>query len=271
MIPAFSDDSMQFKNDITMPKNTIAKGYLALGEIYEMENDFKSALKNYENALSSSDTNNPDNILLSEIYFKTALLYDDGQNTEKALEYYQKSIDGIQNKKDSKENKFLSTCYANTGLIYAEKWSETGVQESFETSTENFKAALKIDTEEENQNGIYFASRQLSMLYRDNSPETSAKYMQISLDAAVRLKDDFKIALSRLELGDYYYNTMNNKLALINYFEAKKALGSNISNENRERISIRINDMKIKMDESEFREVAGKYIENKDNTRLLDN
>ena len=109
------------------------------------------------------------------------------------------------------------------------------------------------------------------MLYRDNSPETSAKYMQISLDAAVRLKDDFKIALSRLELGDYYYNTMNNKLALINYFEAKKALGSNISNENRERISIRINDMKIKMDESEFREVAGKYIENKDNTRLLDN
>lgn len=271
VIPAFSDDSTQFKNDITMPKNTIAKGYLALGEIYEMENDFKSALKNYENALSSSDTNNPDNILLSEIYFKTALLYDDGQNTEKALEYYQKSIDGIQNKKDSKENKFLSTCYANTGLIYAEKWSETGVQESFETSTENFKAALKIDTEEENQNGIYFASRQLSMLYRDNSPETSAKYMQISLDAAVKLKDDFKIALSRLELGDYYYNTMNNKLALINYFEAKKALGSNISNENRERISIRINDMKIKMDESEFREVAGKYIENKDNTRLLDN
>ena len=251
---------------IDIPKNTVAKGFLELGEIYEMENDFKSALKNYENAASASDLDNPDYELLSEIYFKTALLYDDGQNTEKALEYYKKSIEEAKKASSESENKFLSTCFANMGLIYAEKWSEsagnTDNETNFNQSVENFETALEIDKKEQNQNGIYFASRQLSMLYRDVEAKKSAEFLQIALNAAVALNDNFKTALSHLELGDYYYNIMDNRHALISYFEAGKALGSGISNENKERISIRINDMKIKMDENEFREIADKYLKN---------
>ena len=203
---------------------------------------------------------------MSEIYFKTALLYDDGQNTEKALEYYKKSIEEAKKASSESENKFLSTCFANMGLIYAEKWSEsagnTDNETNFNQSVENFETALEIDKKEQNQNGIYFASRQLSMLYRDVEAKKSAEFLQIALNAAVALNDNFKTALSHLELGDYYYNIMDNRHALISYFEAGKALGSGISNENKERISIRINDMKIKMDENEFREIADKYLKN---------
>ncbi len=251
-------------NDI--PKNTAAKGFLELGEIYEMENNFKSALQNYENAARTIDLDNQDYELSAEIYFKTALLYDDGQNTEKALEYYQKSINEAQKAAPASEKKFLSTCFANMGLIYAEKWSENAGnpdnETNFNKSVENFETALEIDKKEENQNGIYFASRQLSGLYRDVEAKKSAEFLQIALKAAVALSDNFKTALSHLELGDYYYNTMENKLALENYFEAGKALGTEISNENKERISIRINDMKIKMDEADFREIADKYLKN---------
>ena len=152
------------------------------------------------------------------------------------------------------------------GLIYSELWAENAVstlnstaEEYFKKAAENFETALKIDKNEGNQNGIYFASRQLSMLYRDVEPKKSVEFLQGTLDAATALGDNFKTALSRLELGDYYYNTMNNKLALINYFEAQKALGTGISDENKERISTRINDMKIKMGNAEFKEIAGKY------------
>lgn len=247
-----------------LAKNTTAKAYLMLGEIFEMENNFKTAHKNYEKALQASDLEYPDNKLLSEIYFKTAILYDDGQNTEKALEYYQKSIDAIKN--SDVESSFYSTCYVNMGLIYSELWAEntTGTtnnyaEEYFKKTAQNFEIALEIDKKEENQNGIYFVSRQLSMLYRDIEPQKSAEFLQNTLDAAVTLKDNFKTAISRLELGDYYYNAMNNRLALINYFEAQKALGAEISDENKERISTRINDMKIKMESSEFSEIAEEY------------
>ena len=40
---------------------------------------------------------------------------------------------------------------------------------------------------------------------------------------------------------------------------AKKALGANISNENEERISVRINDMKIKMNNKDFMEILKEY------------
>ena len=148
------------------------------------------------------------------------------------------------------------------GLIYTESWAENaaadGFEEYFKKAAESFEAALEIDKKEQNQNGIYFASRQLSMLYRDVEPEKSAEFLQNTLEAATALGDNFKTALSLLDLGDYNYNIMNNRLALINYFEAQKALGTSISDENKERISTRINDMKIKMEKSEFREIAEK-------------
>lgn len=97
------------------------------------------------------------------------------------------------------------------------------------------------------------------MIFRDVEPENSARYLNIALNAAIELKDNFKTALSYLELGDYYYNEKENKLALKNYYEAQNALGTSISTENKERISTRINDMKIKMDKREFDEITGEY------------
>ena len=65
-------------------------------------------------------------ILLSEIYYRIGTLYDDGQNTEKALEYYQKSIDCALDINEDENFGFLSGSYANMGLIYSELWNESG-------------------------------------------------------------------------------------------------------------------------------------------------
>jgi len=240
-------------------KTGAAKGYLALGEIYEMENDFKLAFESYNKAAEYAQNEDGARDLLPEIYYRTGTLYDDGQNTEKSLEYYQKSIDSAQNIDDERIFGFISGSYANMGLIYLELWGDLGDEDYRNNAVSKLEEALKIDTKHNNLNGIYTISRHLAQLYRENEPEKTLEYLYLALNSSKEMDDSFKTALSHLEIGDYYYNSRDNVLALRNYLEAKKALGTSISDENKERITIRINDMKIKMEKAEFDEILGEY------------
>ena len=244
---------------IEYSKNGAARGYLALGEIYEMKNNFKSAFENYNKALKYTQDYNEDKVLLPEIYYKIGTLYDDGQNTENALEYYQKSIDSTTTLDNKKVFGFLSSSYANMGLIYSELWGESGSNKDKEKAILNLQKALETDTKYDNSNGIYTICKQLAAIYKDTEPKKTLEYLYLVLNASQKMNDSFKIALSHLEIGDYYYNAMDNVLALRNYLEAKKALGTSISDENKERITVRINDMRIKMENSDFDEILKEY------------
>ncbi len=240
-------------------KTAAARGYLSLGEIYEMENNFSSAFENYKKAEEFTAESDNSELLCAEIYYRTAVLYDDGQNIEKSLEYYQKSIDKSLIAGDEGEGGFLSASYANTGLIYSELWNENGNNSYFEKAVENLSKALKIDKKHGNLNGIYTICRQLALIYKNNNNEKVLQYLNTALEASINMHDSFKTALSYLEIGDYYYNSMENIPALRSYLEARKALGESISEENKARITVRINDMKIKMEDSEFEEILKEY------------
>ncbi len=51
---------------------------------------FKQAFENYNKAAEYAQNKEDERILLSEIYYRIGTLYDDGQNTEKALQYFKK-------------------------------------------------------------------------------------------------------------------------------------------------------------------------------------
>ena len=244
---------------IETSKSGAAKGFLALGEIYEMENDFKQAFENYNKAAAYAQNKEDERILLSEIYYRIGTLYDDGQNTEKALEYYQKSIDCALDINEDENFGFLSGSYANMGLIYSELWNESGDAEYRSKTIFSLQKALEIDTKHNNANGIYTICKNLALVFRDTEPEKSLEYLHLALKASKEMADNFKMAISYLEIGDYYYNSRNNISALRNYLEARKVLGTSISEENKERITVRINDMKIKMENSEFDEILKEY------------
>lgn len=233
-----------------------AKGYLGLGEIYEMENNFKQALEYYKSAIEFAQKEGRDGALLSEIYYRIAALYDDGQNAKTALEYYKKSVENPDNNDDSG---FLSASYANMGMIYTEMWNDTGDDKYHKNATESLIKAFDIDLKNNNQSGVYTICKQLALIFKDIEPEKSLHYLILTLEAAEKTCDNFKIALSHLEIGDYYYNSMKNSLALRHYLEARKALGEGISEENSQRITIRINDMKIKMGALEFEGILNEY------------
>ncbi len=237
-------------------KTGAAKGCLALGEIYEMENNFKEALEHYKTALNFAKKEGGDRVLLSEIYYRTAVLYDDGQNPEKALEYYKKSV---ENSDIEGSSGFLSASYANMGMIYNEIWNETGDEQSRENATENLILALDTDLKNNNQTGVYTICKQLAAIFKGIDAEKALEYLNLALNAAQKVNDNFKLALSHLEIGDYYYNSRKNASALRHYLEARKALGESISEENKERITVRINDMKIKMETPEFEGILKEY------------
>ncbi len=244
-------------------ESSTAKAFLTLGEIFEMENDFKSAFENYkkaeEFALAGAQNSDNSEALLSEIYYRTAVLYDDGQDTEKSLEYYQKCIEISRDSNNGSGGEFLSASYANTGLIYIELWNESGNEEYRQNAYNSLSLGLNEDEKRKNYNGIYTICRQLTRLYENSNNEKLLEYLNMALEASKNMDDSFKIAISHLEIGDYYYNTKENSLALRNYLDAKKALGAGISEENKERITTRINDMKIKMKNFEFEEILKEY------------
>ena len=222
--------------------------YLGMGDVFESENSINQALEYYHLALDFADSQNQNT--LCEIYFKMALLYDDTQDFDNAINFYLKNIDTTTN---TNLNKWLSQSYINIGLIYS-YLNNSSQAKSY------IKLALETDENDKNLAGIYFASRELSRIYEEDNLELAIEYLNKALDCAKEMHDEFKEAFAYLELGDLYYNFNQDEMALINFFEAKKALGANILEENEQIINQRINDMKIKMLPTEFQRIEANYV-----------
>ena len=222
--------------------------YLGLGDIFESENSINEALKYYRLAGDFADKN--DISMLCEIYYKTAILYDDMQDFNNATEFYLKNITASDN---TIQNRWFSQSCINLGLIYS-------YQNNTDEAKKYISLALEKDRKEENPSGIYFAARELSKIYEHESFEIAQEYMQEALKCAKDLHDEFKEAFAYLELGDLYYNFNQDEAALECFFMAKTALGANILEENEQIINQRINDMKIKMLPAVFKKIEEKYV-----------
>lgn len=222
--------------------------YLGLGDVFESENSINQALENYNLALDFADEK--DTNTLCEIYFKIAILYDDMQDFKNAQEFYLKNINTSSN---PDTNRWISQSYVNLGLIYS-------YENNIDEAKNYIELALKTDRENKNLSGIYFAARELSKIYETENIEIAIDYLTEALECAKKMHDEFKEAFAYLELGDLYYNFNQDELALKCFFEAKKALGANILEENEQIINQRINDMKIKMLPLEFQRIEENYV-----------
>ena len=222
--------------------------YLGLGDIFESENSIAQALKYYRLAGDFADEN--DTASLCEIYYKTAILYDDMQDFDNAEEFYLKNIN-LTN--DSAKNRWYSQSCINLGLIYS-------YQNNIDDAKKYITLALEKDRADGNPSGIYFASRELSKIYENENFDIAREYIQEALNCAKELHDEFKEAFAYLELGDLNYNYNQDEIALECFFEAKKVLGANILKENEQIINQRINDMKVKMLPAVFKRIEEKYV-----------
>jgi tetratricopeptide (TPR) repeat protein len=78
------------------------------------------------------------------------------------------------------------------------------------------------------------------------------EYYISAVEASKNLKDLFTVASAELSLGDFYYNRRENKLALQEYLDVLEIAEKHFSPQNKARVEMRINDLKVKMGEQAF-------------------
>ena len=238
------------KKEEYISKKTIAMAKLSLGDIYELENNFENALKEYESAcnliIESEGEFDP---ALPEIGYKKAALYDENGYYDEAISEYQRTIEYSKN---SNNEFYLSKSYTNLGVILADMGEN---KEAAVYLTE----ALEISNRTDNYIDTYYIARNIAEIYKTLDPDKVYNYLNLALEYARLSENSFEIATSLIELGDYYYDLKQNEQALICYFQAKTTLGTSASKENMEKVATRINDMKIKLGDYVFRGMKELY------------
>lgn len=234
-------------NNENSPLSLRAKAFLELGEINEANSEINEAIVDYKNALSFVQGKNKE--LTCTCYYKLGLLYDENQNNEEAIKYYRKNY---MTSSEKQYNKYYSISLANLGLIYIE-------QSKYQEASEALRLALMFDNENNDLENVYFSQKELAKLYLKFDINSAITYYRQALYTAQQLKDVFKEALVYFEMGEFYYDKQEDKKSLLNFIKAKKVLENTSDEENLQRINTRIKDIKMRMDEDDFRIISEKY------------
>ena len=230
---------------VDTPQSLMVSACMLLGNIYSDMNNSVEAYSYYKKALDSLDKN-VDGETLAELYFKFALASDDRGDIEQAFEYYNKCI-------ACPDSKYKASAYSNLGSCYYEN-------DSYDDSYDCFKKAYDIEKANNNYEGIYYNSLSIAKILIKKDAASALKYLLEAKQSAEFVNEEFYIMQSALALGDYYYNCSDKyKDALKQYFVALKIAESGNENVDSSKILRRINDMKLRMSENDFKEVENRY------------
>ena len=229
------------------PKTYVAKAHLELGEIEEANSNIEIAARHYKKALDLML--GKDKSLVCRAYYRLAVLYDEHQDYENALKYYQKNY---STSSERSENRYYSTSLTNAALIFNE-------QRKFKDASELLKLALIYDSEIDDFENMYFSQKELAKIYSRFDETSSIGYYKQALNSAKKMNDIFKEALVHFELGEFFYDRLEDEKALVNFYNAKVILKKASDSENIQRVESRIKDIKMRLDDIAFNLISEKY------------
>ncbi|MBE7707206.1 MAG: tetratricopeptide repeat protein [Cyanobacteria bacterium SIG27] len=229
------------------PKTYVAKAHLELGEIEEANSNIEIAARHYKKALDLML--GKDKSLVCRAYYRLAVLYDEHQDYENALKYYQKNY---STSSERSENRYYSTSLTNAALIFNE-------QKKFKDASELLKLALIYDSEIDDFENMYFSQKELAKIYSRFDETSSIGYYKQALNSARKMNDIFKEALVHFELGEFFYDRLEDEKALVNFYNAKVILKKASDSENIQRVESRIKDIKMRLDDIAFNLISEKY------------
>ena len=97
----------------------------------------------------------------------------------------------------------------------------------------------------------------LAEIYSGKSTDTALNFYNRALQIAEQLNEVFYIVSASTALGDFYFNRKNNEEAYKNYKKAYDIVKDSQYKDNEEKIQQRIEDIKMRLGEERFREIAG--------------
>jgi tetratricopeptide (TPR) repeat protein len=227
------------------PSLLIVKSYIQLANLEEDSALDDNSIKYYKLALKHVNEL-VDTEVLSELYFKYALIMDDKNDVITAIEFYNKCINLSE---DSNVNKFLSPSYSNIATLYLEK-------NKIENAVLNYIKSYEIDKKNNNLEGMYYSASKLASVLQKKQPQKALEYFNTALYCAKEINDIFYIISASLAIGDYYYDVSQNEIALKYYIQALDMAQTNLSKDNIYKINTRINDIKFRLGVEKFDKLA---------------
>lgn len=226
--------------------STTIKAYTTLANIYISLSAKNKAYELYNKAIILSEREQY-KLNLPELYFKFAILADENDNTEIAVEYYKKCI------AVSEDNcKYKSLSYSNLGDFYLD------INDT-KQALKNFKSAFLLDEQNSNNYGMYYSASNVAKILIHTETEEAYKYLLQAKTSAIKSNDIFAMANAGLHLGDYFSNKNEPELALKEFFAVYNLVKDKFSQDNKKKIQIRINDIKLKIGDKKFNELQNKY------------
>ena len=224
----------------------LVKSYVELAEIEESLSNIDKAVELYKKAFSVYKENlNITKDYIANAYYKYALILDSYNQTQAAMDYYQKCTRTAET-----ETTFVAAAYAN----FAEIVYETG---NIVKAVESFNKALFIDERLKNDEGVYYITLKLSQIAEISAPELVEDLLKKSHAAAKRSNDKVSIGNSYIELGDFYFRNNDLETALLNFLNAKAAFRDTLELEFEENALMpRINDVKKILPENVYNNIV---------------
>ena len=218
------------------------KAEFILKEILSEENNINLQIK--AELLLSTITNKkialPNSIdgveksVLAELYFKYALDCDEQGDVENSIKYYKKCVETSQ---DVKINAYLSSALSNLATIFDEN-------NKTDLAIRYLQESLRLDELSNNHNGMYLSSMKLAEIQLVKNPEKALSYMKKAYNCANEIGDAFYEVSSLLAIGDFYYNKKDYDNALNHFLKALNIAKKDLSEENVQKIQLRIDDIK---------------------------
>lgn len=217
--------------------NILIKSYIELADIEEGLSNTDKAVEYYKKAFALvGESEFADKCYIAQAYYKYALILDDFNQTQAAMDFYQKCI-----RMADSETSFVAGAYVNLAQILL----ETG---NIVKTTECYQKALFIDEKIQNYDGVYYITYKMSQIAELSAPELVKDLLLKSLNAAKKTNEHICVTNAYIELGDYYLRNNDLQKALKNYVLADKSLvKDDFYEENRKPILLRLDDLRLKL------------------------
>jgi hypothetical protein len=225
-----------------LPNELAIKVHLAGARLVD---DIQKEYEYYKKSLPLVEVGTDKSVVV-ELYYKYAVACDELEDLNTALKYYKKCIETEQN---PKLNSYLTLAMSNLAQLYDEV-GQTKIAVKY------YLESAKIDSAMKNYNGLYQNTIHLAEIFATVDDAKALEYLNKALSYAQILDDDYYIASTNLELGDFYFVRKNNENAYKYFVQASK---TSLSKENLENINSRIEDIKRRVSEQVFNDYQVKY------------
>ena len=193
-------------------KNSFAKSYNIIGDIYRVQGNYEKAMDYNQKSLEIREEIGDKNGIANS-YNNIGLIYNDQGNNEKALEYHEKSL---KISEEIGDKKGMGKSYNNIGIIYND-------QGNYEKALEYYGKSLKIYEEIGNKNGIGISYNNIGLIYLDQvNYEKALEYYGKSLKVKEEIGDKKGMGLSYNNIGLIYLDQGNYEKALEYYEKSLK-------------------------------------------------